>query len=263
MASVHAQNPQQQDQQQQQQTGQQQLDAAFPAPPDYYSLFTDENIGRVDSMGKERALEDAELKFLVAPPAPTAGVYSMFGRTWQVKDQPATLLDQKTKQLYPEGPIDRVAELKKLNHMVVFEFLELVDILIKDPSQFGTKSERIHDIFTNAHHLINGYRGHQAKETLKLMLQQQIDGKRLATESILAKCGELEQAIELLKEEAAGTERELESAPREPPSPGKNQPKGCEERPDHGPPAEPSIEARVVAAGLGSIVREVLSTSKI
>ncbi|KAJ2045948.1 Mediator of RNA polymerase II transcription subunit 7, partial [Coemansia sp. S2] len=105
--------------------------------------------------------------------------------------------------LYSEGPIDRITELKRLNHSILFEFLDLVDVLIKDPSQFGARTERIRDILVNAHHLINEYRSHQAKETLKLMLQQQIDAKRESTRATLEKCKELELEVERLRQEAA------------------------------------------------------------
>ncbi|KAJ2889864.1 Mediator of RNA polymerase II transcription subunit 7, partial [Coemansia aciculifera] len=108
--------------------------------------------------------------------------------------------------LYSEGPIDRITELKRLNHSILFEFLDLVEVLIKDPSQFSARTERIRDIFVNAHHLINEYRGHQAKETLKLMLQQQIEDKRASTRATLEKCKELRIEVERLRQEAAAVE---------------------------------------------------------
>ncbi|KAI9500457.1 MED7 protein-domain-containing protein [Coemansia spiralis] len=187
-------------QDQAQQAAGQQLDALYPAPPDYYSLFTDANVERATSSSLATVLDDHELRFLVPPPPPSSGSYTMFGRTWQVNDP------------IPNGSIDRVAELKKLNHSVIFEFLELVDVLIKDPSQYDTQTDRLRDIFVNAHHLINEYRDHQAKETLKMMLRQQIDNKRQATEATLAKCEELKTTIESLKQEALDMETRLNPA---------------------------------------------------
>ncbi|KAJ2796077.1 Mediator of RNA polymerase II transcription subunit 7 [Coemansia guatemalensis] len=190
----------------------QQLDAMYPSPPDYYSLFTNDNIQRLSAAGGESALEDSELKFLLPPPPPDSGAYTIFGRMWQVQDRLPSLSEQNIPQLYPEGPIDRIAELKRLNRMAIFEFLDLIDVLVKDPSQYGARTERIRDVFVNIHHLINEYRQHQAKETLKLMLREQIASKRQATEHTLTKCEEVERNIERLKFEATKTRAELSAA---------------------------------------------------
>ncbi|KAJ2847418.1 Mediator of RNA polymerase II transcription subunit 7 [Coemansia brasiliensis] len=190
----------------------QQLDLSFPAPPDYYSLFTDANLQRLKETDRESALENAELKFLVPPPPPQTGTYSVFGRVWQVHDLLPTLSEQNIPQLYPEGPIDRMAELKRLNRAAVFEFLDLIDVLIKEPAQFSARTERLRDVLVNLHHLINEYREHQAKETLKMMMQQQIDSKRQATQYTLDKCKELEQTIVRLRSEAASAAAEIREA---------------------------------------------------
>ncbi|KAJ2638832.1 Mediator of RNA polymerase II transcription subunit 7 [Coemansia sp. RSA 1694] len=190
----------------QSQPGGQQLDASYPAPPDYFALFTDANVARLASTEASAALDDAELKFLVPPEPPASGSYAGFGRLWQVHDRLPTLEEQNIPQLYSEGPIDRITELKRLNHSILFEFLDLVEVLIKDPSQFSARTERIRDIFVNAHHLINEYRSHQAKETLKLMLQQQIEAKRTSSRATLEKCRELEVEVERLRQEAAAVE---------------------------------------------------------
>ncbi|KAJ2487394.1 Mediator of RNA polymerase II transcription subunit 7 [Coemansia sp. RSA 2050] len=190
----------------QSQSAGQQLDASYPAPPDYYAQFTDANMARLASTDIDAVLDDPELRLLVPPAPPVSGSYSGFGRLWQVQDRFPTLAEQNIPQLYSEGPIDRITELKRLNHSILFEFLDLVDVLIKDPSQFGARTERIRDILVNAHHLINEYRSHQAKETLKLMLQQQIDAKRESTRITLEKCKELEAEVERLRQEAAAVD---------------------------------------------------------
>ncbi|KAJ2785008.1 Mediator of RNA polymerase II transcription subunit 7 [Coemansia interrupta] len=110
-----------------------QNDSSHPGPPEYFRLFTDHNIARL-AAAPQSALDDPDLKFLVPPPPPTTGTYSNFGRQWPVVDRLPTLAEQNIPQLYPEGPIDRIAELKKLNHSLLFEFLDLVNVLIKDPS---------------------------------------------------------------------------------------------------------------------------------
>ncbi|KAJ1898036.1 Mediator of RNA polymerase II transcription subunit 7 [Coemansia sp. IMI 209127] len=188
---------------------QQHLDASYPAPPDYFTLFTDANIARATGTDTADALDNPDLRFLVPPPPPTSGSYSTFGRTWQVNDRLPSLAEQNIPQLYPDGPIDRIAELKSLNHTAIFEFLDLVDVLIKDPSQYAARTDRIRNIFVNAHHLINEYRDHQAKESLKLMLLRQIDNKRLAAEATRTKCAHLRQVIASLKQDALGSKTSL------------------------------------------------------
>ncbi|KAJ2159030.1 Mediator of RNA polymerase II transcription subunit 7 [Coemansia sp. RSA 552] len=224
----------------------QHLDASYPAPPDYFTRFTDANLQRLASVGEEAAAGDSELGYLLPPQLPKdAETYSVFGRVWQVRDRLPSLSEQNIPQLYPEGPIDRVTELKRLNHSVIFEFLGLVDVLIKDPSQYGARTERIRDVLVNIHHLINEYREHQAKETLKLLLHQQIESKLQAADRTRAKCKELEQTIERLQREAAATKAELDEAAA-----------GQRERQRH--EAEGSKAAwQVAEAGLAKIVGEL------
>ncbi|KAJ2720948.1 Ribonucleases P/MRP protein subunit pop1 [Coemansia sp. Benny D115] len=52
-----------------------------------------------------------------------------------------------------------------------------------------------------------------AKETLKLMLRQQIDSKRQSAANVIAKCQELEQIVAQLKQEAANMEAKLSLPP--------------------------------------------------
>ncbi|KAJ1901476.1 Mediator of RNA polymerase II transcription subunit 7 [Kickxella alabastrina] len=226
------------------QQGAQQLDASYPAPPDYFALFTDENIARLQSTNQDALPDhgsagpwlDPVLKYLMPPPPPPASAsYSNFGRMWHVTDRLPTLAEQKIPQLYPDGPINRIAELVRLNHSVVFEFLDLVDVLIKDPSLFAARTERIRDIFVNIHHLINEYRGHQAKESLKRMLRQQIESKRTASANVLQKCEALEQTIARLKLDAAAMQANLTP-------------------PDHSlPPPLPNDDATTTAKGTSSL----------
>ncbi|KAJ2743294.1 Mediator of RNA polymerase II transcription subunit 7 [Coemansia sp. BCRC 34301] len=227
--------------------GQQQLDASYPAPPDYFALFTDANLARLASVEADNAaLDDAELKFLVPPEPPVSGSYAGFGRLWQVHDRLPTLEEQNIPQLYSEGPIDRITELKRLNHSILFEFLDLVEVLIKDPSQFSARTERIRDIFVNAHHLINEYRSHQAKETLKLMLQQQIEAKRASARATLEKCRELTVEVERLRQEAAAVEIDA-------PLPQQLDSSEKQGNVDSSPP----LQNAILAAGLQAIVEAV------
>ena len=82
---------------------------------------------------------------------------------------------QGFKRLYSSKDIDRKKELRKLNHSVLVNFLDLIDLLIKCPES-TKRDEKIEDInllFIHMHHLINEFRPHQARETLRVMLMVQ------------------------------------------------------------------------------------------
>ena len=62
-----------------------------------------------------------------------------------------------------------------MNHSVLVNFLDMIDILIKTPES-PKRDEKIEDInllFIHMHHLINEFRPHQARETLRVMLMVQ------------------------------------------------------------------------------------------
>ncbi|KAJ2378010.1 Mediator of RNA polymerase II transcription subunit 7, partial [Coemansia sp. RSA 2607] len=229
-------------------------DSSHPGPPEYFRLFTDHNIARLAAHSPQSALDDPDLKFLVPPQPPREGSYSNFGRQWPVVDRLPTLAEQNIPQLYPEGPIDRIAELKKLNHSLLFEFLDLVNVLIKDPSLYAARTERIREIFVNIHHLINEYRSHQAKESLKLMLRNQILSKRQTTASLLLKCDHLEQRIAALKKDAADIEAALTRASPAPTSAAQPESVHTPAAPASEPPSQCS---HIVDSGFRSIVKSI------
>ena len=79
------------------------------------------------------------------------------------------------RRLYSAKDIDRKKELRKLNHSILVNFLDLMDILIKCPES-PKREEKLEDInllFIHMHHLINEFRPHQARETLRVMLHVQ------------------------------------------------------------------------------------------
>lgn len=92
---------------------------SLPLPPaQYVNLYTDENIR------KNRAPR---------PPPPIQDTYSMFGNTFNNDDAIIRPLEvQGFKRLYP-AHYDRRKELKKLNHSLFVNFLDLIDLLIHYP----------------------------------------------------------------------------------------------------------------------------------
>jgi mediator of RNA polymerase II transcription subunit 7 len=104
-----------------------------------------------------------------------------------------TLKDLNIDQLYPphdqalpssqqpvdsEWTLDRPYYLKKLVKSIMLKFQELVGVLAADSSQFAEMTGDLTTLFYNAHSVINDYRQHQARETLMLMMEEQLEKKR-------------------------------------------------------------------------------------
>jgi len=135
--------------------------SAFPMPPvQYVSNYSDENIKR----GKAPP-----------PPPPIQDNYCMFGAQFSADDAIIRPLEASgCRRLYPHN-YDHKRELKKLNHSILVNFLDLLDVLIRAPesAKRGEKLEDINLLFINMHHLINEFRPHQARETLRVMMEMQ------------------------------------------------------------------------------------------
>lgn len=99
----------------------------------------------------------------------------MFGNTFTADDMIVRPLEsQGFRRLHPQS-YDHKRELKKLNHSILANFLDLLDILIKTPDS-PKRNEKLEDLnllFIHMHHLINEFRPHQARETLRVMMELQ------------------------------------------------------------------------------------------
>lgn len=70
---------------------------------------------------------------------------------------------------------DRRRELKKLNQSLLANFLDLLDLLVQCPDS-SKRAEKVEDLsllFIHIHHLLNEFRPHQARETLRVMMELQ------------------------------------------------------------------------------------------
>ncbi|GBC07644.1 hypothetical protein RclHR1_00760014 [Rhizophagus clarus] len=183
--------------------------SVYPLPPEYYKRYTDENLNilkQVKEQGEEAFVASGgalpqtfSILELEPPPPITEGYYHTFNEPWPVVDVLLSLEDQGHKQLYPSGKIDRNVELKKLNQSAIFNFLELLNSLVKDPDRSLEKFEQIKLIFLNMKHMLNEYRPHQARETLRSILKNQLEDRRRATEEIRNRCNELAKTLETIK----------------------------------------------------------------
>ncbi|XP_074651249.1 mediator of RNA polymerase II transcription subunit 7-like [Tubulanus polymorphus] len=158
--------------------------SSLPLPPmQYVNAYSDENIKR----GRNPR-----------PPPPPQDSYSMFGVAYHSDDTIIQPLENLGfRRLYPQA-YDHKRELKKLNHSILVNFLDLLDILIKCPDS-PKRAEKIQDLnllFINTHHLINEFRPHQARETLRVMMEVQ---KRQRIDTVDRFQKHLDKVIEVLQ----------------------------------------------------------------
>ncbi|XP_063989258.1 mediator of RNA polymerase II transcription subunit 7 [Diachasmimorpha longicaudata] len=158
--------------------------SSLPLPPiQYINLYTDENVRR------GRAPR---------PPPPVHDSYSMFGNVFNADDTIIRPLEaQGIKRLYPQH-FDRRRELKKLNHSLLVNFLDLIDLLVQCPDS-PRRAEKVEDLsllFIHIHHLLNEFRPHQARETLRVMMELQ---RRQRIETALRFQKHLEKVQEILQ----------------------------------------------------------------
>ncbi|KAJ1529591.1 hypothetical protein ONE63_006361 [Megalurothrips usitatus] len=135
--------------------------SSLPLPPmQYIQLYSEENIRRGRSL---------------RPPPPIQDTYSMFGNAFSADDLIIRPLEsQGFKRLYPQH-FDRRRELRKLNHSLLVNFLDLLDLLVMCPDS-PRRAEKVEDLnllFIHIHHLLNEFRPHQARETLRVMMELQ------------------------------------------------------------------------------------------
>ncbi|KAK3563831.1 hypothetical protein QTP86_002744 [Hemibagrus guttatus] len=141
--------------------GEPQQVSALPLPPmQYFKEYTDDNVRK---------------GLAPKPPPPIRDNYMMFGNLFQCDDLIIRPLEsQGIERLHPMQ-FDHKRELKKLNMSTLVNFLDLLDILIKSPGSIK-REEKLGDLkllFVHMHHLINEYRPHQARETLRVMMEVQ------------------------------------------------------------------------------------------
>lgn len=113
----------------------------------------------------------------IRPPTPPGqNVYRMFGNLYNLDDSILRSLEsQGVRRVYPQT-YNRKRELRKINFSILANYLDLLDIITRDPSS-PKRTERLDNLavlFINMHHLVNEYRQHQARDLLREILSYQV-----------------------------------------------------------------------------------------
>ena len=185
------------------------ISAAFPAPPPFYKSFTLQNLSRLqehlESSGQSSSSATQptiaslpgvltlppEIRNLIPPPPPAEGKYRSFGTLHQVSSTPAAE-DQQTPT---------PSRLLALTHKLLLTFLSLTNALATNPAGYGSIWDELHELFQEINKVINGYRPHQARETLILMFEEQLERVRGETKAVGEAVGRAKELVETLGKE--------------------------------------------------------------
>lgn len=209
------------------------ISSLYPPPPPYYKYFTQAHRDQYAewAASSENSAGNAppgELKFQIRPELPLGDQYRGYGSVWSLENKLPSLKELGWEQLYNEEDEKitskaKIEQLHKLLDLLLLNFLELAGSVLVEPAKFYVKIEQLKLILINMNHLLNTYRPHQTRESLIMLLQKQIEGKRTEIAQIdqvmadmkakvllLVQSEEITKAVETdeVMAEAAETERE-------------------------------------------------------
>ncbi|OQN98402.1 hypothetical protein B0A48_15670 [Cryoendolithus antarcticus] len=170
----------------------------YPAPPFFYTQFTQSNLTQLSEIRREQSqntrdgdvvglatlditLIPQELRYLIPPEPPANGKARAFNTEVGLDIPPQTLADHNVDSLVPDTPETRnnpQPYLISLARSTLTTFLALAGVLSEDPTQYAEKIEDLRMLLYNMHELINQYRPHQARETLILMMEERVERLR-------------------------------------------------------------------------------------
>lgn len=133
----------------------------------------------------------------------------------QLYPDPATGTAQTSQ---PSPPLNHAYYLIKISKSLLLNFLEFVGILSVSPEQYQAKVEDLRNLFINAHHLLNLYRPHQARESLIVMMEEQLERSKDEIKQMDKVKADIEGLLEQLEAEGHQTSSAVEPE-------GANQPK--------------------------------------
>ncbi|KAK9432417.1 MED7 protein-domain-containing protein [Lipomyces doorenjongii] len=190
------------------------LSSAFPPPPAFYKAYTTEaTTALANALASGEPLPQ-DLACLSPPSPPDAGAgpddqpatYRSLGHRWSTRDILPTLTALGIPELLSNASSDetgadpsyRVSELKQLTKSLLIKYLELVGVMGISPEQFPDGVEDIRIILINMHHLLNEYRPHQARESLIIMMEEQLERKHAQIEKTKRACEHMESVLSSL-----------------------------------------------------------------
>lgn len=196
------------------------FNAPFPAPPPFYTHFTQNNIKRLRQTRKDAGIPPTadgqppendvdilslpvEMRYLVPPEPPSDNDLTVFGANASLDAPRVTLADNGIEQIYPDDPSvlsNPQPHLIALARSMLTTFLSLTGILAQDPDLQQEKMQDLQTIVYNLHDIINQYRPHQARESVILMMEERVEKMK----------GEI-QKIDHAKESVANLLQELQS----------------------------------------------------
>ncbi|KAK9369984.1 MED7 protein-domain-containing protein [Lipomyces kononenkoae] len=187
------------------------LASAFPPPPSFYKAYTADATNALANALASSELPPNDLACLLPPSPPDAGsgpddrpaTYRSLGHKWSTKDILPTLKDLGIPELFSNASSDeagsdpsyRVSELKQLTKSLIIKYLELVGVMGISPEQFPERVEEIRIILINMHHLLNEYRPHQARESLIIMMEEQLERKHAQISKAKHACEHMESVL--------------------------------------------------------------------
>jgi len=165
--------------------------SSFPLPPMQYVINYESN----DKSTHPR------------PPQPLnqPDGFTMFGQkvtpVEKIDEIIPTLASQNINQVFNDGftgeerTKDTMKEMKSINLSLVLKYLDLLEILIKNPDsqdKIENACYELKNLFENMHYLINRYRPHQARETLITLMGEQSKSRENTS-------NQLKKLIEIIK----------------------------------------------------------------
>ncbi|KAL2044793.1 hypothetical protein N7G274_002568 [Stereocaulon virgatum] len=181
------------------------ISAAFPAPPPFYKSFTPQNLAQLAQQSAPHSQSSTgtfppstpipdltslppELRNLIPPPLPPNGQYRSFGTLHNINPTPS---DENTLTPTP-------TRLKGLTHELLFTFLSLTHTLATNPGAYPPVWEHLQETFQDVFKVLNAYRPHQARETLILMMEEQVRTIRAETDAVRESVGRAREVVERL-----------------------------------------------------------------
>jgi mediator of RNA polymerase II transcription subunit 7 len=141
--------------------------------------------------------------------------------------QPAQSLAQAgIQELYPAdvAHLDPTPHLQTLTRAVLLNFLELVGTLSVNPTQGPEKVEHLQTLFYNLHDLINRYRPHQARESLIMTMEDQLDKIRAQTKGVNSAKHRMQQVLGDIRSQATNENLDTPTKQEKPSDNGQSRP---------------------------------------